>query len=1230
MSEAKPTSSAQSPASSMDARSDCDSTVSSREADPNATRLPEPAQEEQVRHFAAIASFPVIPGYEILGEIGSGGMGVVYKARQIALKRMVALKMIKAKDGASEGELSRFRSEAEAVARLQHPNIVQIYDVGEQDGRPYLVLEFVDGGNLADHLRSGPPPLDAAALVETLARAVHAAHQQQIIHRDIKPLNVLLTSSGVPKVTDFGLAKDLAADQVQTQTGAIFGTPAYMAPEQAEGRIRAIGPATDTYALGVILYEMLTGRVPFLGKSKLETLDLVRTAEPTPPRQLQRKLPRDLETICLKCLAKEPVERYTSALVLAQDLERFRGGEPILARRQGPVGRLWRKARRHRLLTAAMLLATLATIGAGAIAIRYLQVRRLNDRKDQFSAALEALDDHPETLARIDGLAGELEILSAESAVEARARLAQRLADRLRVHLSQPRLTTEDIARADTALKALTARDARLGNSLASELQSRLGRLQLVLDLREPFALPSSPNRAAAVFGASKVEVDGPNLVHRPAPGPQPANRVVTGEPCVGDAELKATFRVATWTTASGLGLVLNAGPRNGYAFLVRQASPGAPRSGSSEPDKQPTTSGRHADAGLTMTILRNGVRLREQPLPASALEGRLLRLEAKRLGNLLVFYVNDAPPLMYQDVFPLGGAESGFFGLEWPSGVRLDSLQAYCQALPAAPSPLERGDDLYSRSQLDEAIAEYRRQANASTQAHIRQETAYKEARCRLDLKQDAEASRILNRLAAEPGDQWPALAACQLWVLLLRQERMDEAEAVFQNLRERYPFEKLAPLLPYDALDNLLWNSAREGVEWIDYSPELVRQAEQAVMIEEFLQRRINFQIEARYQLVRVYWIAGREVEALETARKQIQNNRHWLQSNPDYARALLEDYCWLLRCRGESERALTILDQWLFGPSGEIREDHGSFAPLLLERARLHVALKQPDDAAADLRKFFDNAPKEGHAYPDIATAALMQGFLQEQRRGSAEEAQAEWKRGTYPAWRRDHPAAPPDLPIRQRSLTGDGENILLVALTGDLSDADAKILLTKLIYWLMDDELVAKLINNLNFSPSVLREMWRTPQGHKLARQIAFRDLPFPDYAHRPFFLWAVETMHTDAMPGNLSADQRTLLEELVRQLWSAAVARRITRLQGFGLLAAWKGEAGQFGWSGATAGMDPALRGPLAYLGGKRLSHLGRPKESALALFRTALNDAPPDSRLRRLAQAELDRLSMSR
>jgi serine/threonine-protein kinase len=279
------------------------------------------------------APVPEVPGYDVLGVIGHGGMGIVYQARHRKLNRVVALKMILAAHGASAGDLARFRAEAEAVAALQHPNIVQVYEAGESAGQPFLALEFVPGGSLAQHLRGAPVSSGRAAeIVLTLARAVQHAHERGVVHRDIKPANVLLGPDGTLKVTDFGLAKRLDASLAHTPTGAVLGTPSYMAPEQALGNARAAGPPADVYSLGAILYELLTGRPPFQGETVMQTILQAQQHDPVPPAQLNPAVPRDLETICLKCLEKEPARRYGSAAALADDLRRFVQGEPIVAR----------------------------------------------------------------------------------------------------------------------------------------------------------------------------------------------------------------------------------------------------------------------------------------------------------------------------------------------------------------------------------------------------------------------------------------------------------------------------------------------------------------------------------------------------------------------------------------------------------------------------------------------------------------------------------------------------------------------------------------------------------------------------------------------------------------------------------------------------------------------------------------------------------------------------------
>ncbi len=283
----------------------------------------------------AQADFPNLPEYEILAELGHGGMGIVYKARHRSLNRLVALKMIRAGSLAKPEDLARFRVEAEAVAKLRHPNIIQIYDIGEHNGLPFVALELLEAGSLGDLLRGTPQTGErSAAIVATLARAVHAAHEAGIIHRDLKPSNVLFASEDTPKVTDFGLAKRLE-ESGQTETGQVLGSPSYIPPEQAQGRSKEVGPTADVYALGAILYETLTGRPPFKGTTPIDTVMQVLHDEPLPPSRLSPHVPRNLETICLKCLAKEPLRRYPTAVALAEDLERYLVNQPIRAPHAG-------------------------------------------------------------------------------------------------------------------------------------------------------------------------------------------------------------------------------------------------------------------------------------------------------------------------------------------------------------------------------------------------------------------------------------------------------------------------------------------------------------------------------------------------------------------------------------------------------------------------------------------------------------------------------------------------------------------------------------------------------------------------------------------------------------------------------------------------------------------------------------------------------------------------------
>jgi serine/threonine-protein kinase len=313
--------------------------------------LPENGEETaedkaSLRHFGQ---------YEILGEIGRGGMGVVYKARQPSLDRVVAIKMILASHLASAEHVRRFQIEARAAARLRHSNIVQIHEVGQCDGQHYFAMEYIEGESLAQRIARQSPPIDATVrLLGSVARAVEHLHQQGIVHRDLKPSNILLDRNDQPYVTDFGLAKVFEPGSEMTATGVIAGTPSYMAPEQASGRTTEVGPSADIYSLGAILYELLTGEPPFRQESPLDTLLDIMGREPTLPRRLNPQVPRGLELICLKCLAKSPEDRYASAGALADELDRFARGEPLQARPPHLGQRLLQWTRRQPALASRL------------------------------------------------------------------------------------------------------------------------------------------------------------------------------------------------------------------------------------------------------------------------------------------------------------------------------------------------------------------------------------------------------------------------------------------------------------------------------------------------------------------------------------------------------------------------------------------------------------------------------------------------------------------------------------------------------------------------------------------------------------------------------------------------------------------------------------------------------------------------------------------------------------
>lgn len=1222
------------PAASQESRSPIDpfqSTVTGRSQDSTAN-APPPG---------------TIPNYEILSELGRGGMGVVYLARQVTLRRRVALKMVLAGAHLSPEQRDRFRAEAEAVARLQHPNIVQIFEIGEHEGQPFFSMEYVEGGSLARFLAAGPLPCrEAARLIETLARAMQHAHQRGVVHRDLKPGNILMqeedgdaktaTPPGasaarrfplthVPKITDFGLAKRLEDDNlVRTRTGAVLGTPSYMAPEQAEGRTDEVGPPADIYALGTVLYELLAGRPPFRGESMMKTLQQVISVDPAAPSTLRTEIDRDIETICLKALAKEPRQRYSSALALAQDLERYQAGEPIMARRIGPIPRMWRRVRRSPLTAAALLFGLVAvavTLGMVRQAVVTQERAALRQQIDDGLNQPEWSPDHADTIERLIARGDESE------ATAARERLLQRYADQVRTALRAPQIHDSDVARLQTDLDWIARRDAELARGLRADLGRRVRSWQPVVELSAPW------KNLENVFAADVI-LGQPTDALRPAfPSSSQTPPVLTRVPASGNIQMEITFD-AGWQDVAQIGLYVGTSSeepwnKRGYGFLLSAMQ--RPSAEGRAADRTQAASFRKSGHGGEIQISQNNTVLRRQFITIA--EGRLTLL-VRREDHRLEFRVNNSDPFVFYDPVPLRPDAKGRLAIYWPECVGIQSVRVTAQSQSEQPSPLERGDELYNAGKLAEALAAFEEQVITSTAPDVRRQAQCKAGLCLVQLNRPDAAAAMFEQAAAESDDRWALLALCQLWLIRLEQQKLDESSAVFASVRARFRSEQLAIYVPESLQTKLFATPRLTRTDLVFPSARVLRRTQDAVPLFDLF-GDVAARWAVRYDLVRMEALTGNEAKAASEAALLLPISADVMQKlgGGGEARWAGRIYAWMACRQGNAREGARVLTNFADQLRG-IQESGGSSraAPrpehfLLVELARLQAAQGDWTGAEKSIASFMQGPPEllAGH-YDYFAAASLMRGFIEE-RRGDAAAAQQTWKAALYPQFVARF--APAGAPLDAAPPGGDGLLYygILASLTNDLTDASAEALWTNLLPMLAGDSAFAQTGAIFRPSSAVLRGMWRaSPKARDAARRIAFHDLSMADALGAPIIAGMTEKMRHDLWDARTTPAQDEFLWRFSEKGLARMRDGRISQPQLLQLTLAWKGTTNFLGWGGVAPGLDREFRAETAYLLGYRYRRLGRDRDAA-NFFATALADADAGSPLRALAQRAIAELS---
>lgn len=1162
--------------------------------------------------------------YELIEEIARGGMGIVYKASQKHLKRTVAIKLILSGQFASNEEVKRFYAEAESAARLEHPNIVPIYECGQQDEHHYFSMGYVNGPSLSQVVRERPmSPQEAAGLMEQIADAVAYAHSKGIVHRDLKPANILMDVGSRPRITDFGLAKSVQSDSGMTATGQVLGTPSYMPPEQASGQIENINEKSDVYSLGAVLYEMLVGRPPFRASSVIETLKQVVEHPPASLRQFDPSIDRDLETICLKCLEKEQENRYASAKELADELRRYLNGEPIVVRPVGPAIKLYRWCRRKPLavaLVASVVLLTVAAFFSVRLFDEFSRTRTISSLEKRFRSELDEMTLTGESYRQAEQTLDRIGQLRPESVKDSRLELDARFADLLDRETRRPALTDDDLKRIEAVLTFFETRNsarAALYRERMTSIRSdwiSLGEWKSPLRFSETLFFPKD----------AKLDSNGQLIVNSnleyveeisPAGGRSlRAPRLDSQVLGAGDLRMIVEF-ASTWEQAHELAARFTMLDGKNYEFRLRARQDRLDLESKTNANLSTFAQNRTSREEIFVEILRNGSPMSRLELSLDRIDAGSLVLRATREGQSLSMQINSLTPIQFYDPFPLPLHDSYRFGLRVTPNVPLNGLTLQRRDRKSI-SELERADEVFSRGEYLQAHEIYNTQAREFDEKSLQQEARYKQAVCLTRLNRLTEAEDILGELLIEPGENWPSLAGLQLWLMNVRANDLVGADSVFTVISQRVSFAELAALLPQDLRQELLsvhLAEMRKLDKLYEVSPQRLSNLERVAEIDRYLSPDGRGTLSVQEDVYRGYLLMGDYTSALQRL--------HELQGKFDTARTPMR-IARIYNILEQPEEALKVLDDYLTEQRGLGRQDDPS---ILIARVRALFHSKRDAEATRELHRVLEITDPVSHPGPDPyvrAHARLLEGFRHLDF-GDKDRAIAVWKAGFEESRKF----------LELVSVPGKIDSGVLYVISmgvfsGEASEQDLH-LFYRYLALSGSNSTFAAMVESLGDSakiPELLRAMWLTPYGREFARSLTYQSIELREYVLQAMTAAGISFFEQRALQRAYVRAEEPILIALFQKMYSAYFEeRRIQGPQLMQLALTWKGTTNFLGWAGVEKVLSDDVRELLAYFAGYRMLRLNRPKDAEMFFSIAASQNR--DANLKTLAEHSLEMLN---